>query len=124
MGDLSEHFSTREFACRCQAHQAKKRTDFIPPPLSLLSRLEAHRSNKGGRPIRVVSGYRCPSHQLTRRRPGSRHPRGDACDLQAGVMTVPEALALGFKGIGKDRNGWVRHVDMRPGRTVIFDDNP
>ena len=53
MGDLSEHFSKREFSCRCCGH--------LVISGRLLLALE-HLRELVGLPIKVHDGYRCASH--------------------------------------------------------------
>ncbi|MCL4838886.1 MAG: DUF882 domain-containing protein [Thermoanaerobaculia bacterium] len=55
MGDLSPHFSRREFRCRCGCG-----TMDVDP--RLVAGLEKLREQLGGRPIIVLSGCRCPEH--------------------------------------------------------------
>lgn len=113
MGDLSPHFSTREFACH---HCGRVRIAW-----GLVARLELTRAFVG-RPLVVVSGYRCEVHnRAIGGAPRSRHLAGDAVDLKPGYLRPPAAERLGWKGIGV-RNGWVVHVDRRPGPVVIFKD--
>lgn len=92
------------------------------PPAELVWRIEAL-SRRIGRPVPLLSGYRDATHN---RRVGgkrfSRHRSGDAVDVPQGVVTVDQALDLGFRGIGH-RNGWAVHLDCRPARRpVIFAD--
>lgn len=110
---LSEHFTREELAChhcgRCDLHP------LLVPKLELLRAAV-------GRPLRVVSGFRCVVHNRqvggARR---SRHLLGEAVDVEAGYCTVPQAEAAGFRGIGVCR-GKVVHIDMRPGQLVVFQD--
>lgn len=115
MGDLSAHFSTGEFSDHVTGQQKV-------PPLELIWRLEDLR-HRIGRPLPIVSGYRSPS---TNRSVGgsrlSRHLLGRAVDIPAGLVTVDQAAASGFIGIGRCK-GWVVHLDIGPRpRRVIFDD--
>lgn len=112
MGDFGPnfpHFSRAEFACR-HCGQVKVATN-------LLESLEILRAIKGGRPLKIVSGYRCPVHN---RAVGganlSRHLIGDAADIPEGYATVAEAERAGFTGIGS-KGPWAVHVDRRPRRT-------
>lgn len=111
MGDLSTHFSRKEFVSRDGSFRA--------PPGALLGRLEALRC-RVGRPLPILSGYRSPADN---RRVGgavdSRHLHGDAVDLPQGLATVDQAVACGFSGIGR-RGNWAVHVDTRPGPLVIW----
>lgn len=93
-----------------------------PPPAELVWRVEDLQRRAGGR-VSFLSGYRSAADN---RRVGgkrlSRHRRGDAIDIAAGVVTVDQALRAGFRGIGH-RRGWVVHLDCRPARRpVIFPD--
>lgn len=102
------HFSRREFACH-HCGQVKVATN-------LLESLERLRAIKGGRPLRIVSGYRCPVHNAqVGGAKASRHLVGDAADIPYGYATVAEAERAGFQGIG-DKNGFAIHVDRRPRR--------
>lgn len=117
MGDLSAHFSSSEFACH---HCGVVKT----PPAELVAALERLRVAKG-RPVRILSGYRCPVHnRAVGGATHSRHLVGDAADLFDDLrVTVAEAQAAGFRGIGHRRAAPHRviHVDMRPTRAVFVD---
>lgn len=107
MGDLSPHFSRREFRCR---HCGAVRVD-----PHLVEHLEVLRAMVG-RPLVIVSGYRCPTHN---RNVGgasrSQHLYGRAADLVDGYATVSQARRAGFTGIGRDADGSALHVDVRHG---------
>lgn len=113
MGDLTAHFSRSEFACHhCGAVE-------VSP--ALLDALEKLRSAIG-RPIFILSGYRCAKHNAAvGGAPRSMHLYGKAADLSRGVAKVPQALAAGFTGVGH-RGTWAVHVDVRQGRPVVFPD--
>lgn len=108
MGDLRQHFSRAEFACAC-CH----RLDVIDD--RLLDVLQRARTAKG-RPLRIVSGYRCCRHNAT---VGgirySQHLYGRAADVPRGYASVREWESFGAIGIGV-RDGQVIHVDVEPGR--------
>lgn len=115
MGDLSAHFDRSEFRCK---HCGRR------PPLNrewkhLASHLE-HLRRIVGRPLVIVSGFRCRRHPVERRKPGGAgwHNRG-AADLVGGVATVDQAKLAGFRGIG-DRDGFATHVDMGPTRRWTY----
>lgn len=106
MGDLSPHFDSAEFACHhCGA---------VKIAGDLVEHLEQLRSLVG-RPLVVVSGYRCAVHN---RAVGgarkSQHLAGTAADLEFGYATVTQARVAGFVGVGM-KNRWATHVDMRAG---------
>lgn len=112
MGNLSEHFSYAEFACR-------DRCGYGQPHPRLVTRLERLRKALGGKPLRIASGLRCPPHNdavggATR----SRHCSGEAADLHSGQVREAQARAAGFTGIGI-KDGWVTHVDVRRTQTVV-----
>jgi uncharacterized protein YcbK (DUF882 family) len=104
---VSAHFREEEFRSRGDGT--------VRVEARLVWHLEKLRTLIGGRPIRIVSGYRDPAHN---RRVGgavnSRHLHGDAADIPRGVATVEQARSAGFTGIGRS-GPWAVHVDMRPG---------
>jgi len=122
VGDLSAHFSRWEFA--------EHGSGALPagyPVKALVDHLELVRSLIN-RPLPIVSGYR--SIEYNRRIGGARHSRhivGAAADVPSGYVTVDQAVAAGFTGIG--RCGlWAVHLDVRrlgaSGGPVIFEDCP
>lgn len=107
MGDLTAHFSRSEFVDR-------RTGQLVEPPARLLAVLEVVRWI-GGRPLRIVSGYRSPeTNSEVGGAPASRHLFGDAADIPSGFVTVDQAAAAGAVGIG-EKDGWAVHVDVRPG---------
>ena len=71
---VSTNFKLNEFQCRCGCQQVKLSSE-------LLERLQAMRTETG-RPIRVNSGYRCPSHNRTvGGATNSQHLHGTAADI-------------------------------------------
>lgn len=108
MGDLTAHFSRWEFDCpHCGA---------LPTiSLELVTVLERIR-NHLGRPLVVVSGFRCSVYN---RRVGgwskSEHLYGRAADIPRGLVRPALAKSAGAHGAGV-RDGWVIHVDVTPGR--------
>lgn len=110
----TKHFADSEFRCKDGCG--------VQPRMTVLQRrLERLRDLLGDRPIRIVSGYRCPPHNdavggATR----SRHTTGEAADIPAALgVTVDMAKAAGFTGIGKKRNV-VIHVDVRKGPVTVW----
>lgn len=107
MGDLSKHFSRSEFACR---HCGVAAVDPV-----LVCVLEELRRTVG-KPLRIVSGYRCPQHnRAVGGAPRSYHVLGQAADIPRGYATEAQAAAAGFLGIGLS-GPWAVHVDVRPTR--------
>lgn len=108
MGDLSPHFSRAEFADRRDGSLAAL-------DMHLIEHLEDLRARCGGRPLRIVSGFRSASTNLdVGGAPNSQHLYGRAADIPAGYATVAQAKEAGFTGIG-ELDGWATHVDVRPG---------
>jgi hypothetical protein len=109
-GYISPHFRASEFACRCC-----KRVKVHRGLLQSLERLRAHYND---RPITIVSGYRCHSHNKKEGgAPFSQHLSGRAADLNL-IYRTSEVISLHlFAGIGQavDSTGTlrVRHVDRR-----------
>ncbi len=90
MGDLSTHFSRREFACKgrkCCGHSA-------PVDATLVLGLQALRDMVGA-PLRISSGFRCNRHnKAIGGAKKSYHTVGMAADVMAPVGWRPEELAL------------------------------
>jgi uncharacterized protein YcbK (DUF882 family) len=104
---ISAHFDEREFA--------SKGNGDVRVEARLVWHLERLRAICGGRPLRIVSGYRDPAHNArVGGAPASRHLHGDAADLPYGYATIEQAVQAGFRGIGT-RGRYAVHVDMRPG---------
>jgi len=108
MGDLSPHFSRSEFADRRDG-------SLEGPDPHLLEHLEELRALCGGRPLRIVSGYRSAATNLeVGGARNSLHLVGQAADIPSGYATVAQAEESGFTGIG-EKAGWAIHVDVRRG---------
>jgi uncharacterized protein YcbK (DUF882 family) len=108
VGRISQHFSTSEFTCKDGCGWST----VDPSLVDLLERVRALKK----RPVRIVSGRRCPPHNVA---VGgslrSRHVHGDGVDIPADLrLTKAEALRVGFTGIGVNLMGYVTHVDIRP----------
>ena len=114
MGDLSANFSRSEFRCpHCGVATVDARL------VTVLQRMRT----RVGRPLVIVSGYRCA---VQNRRvggiPGSQHRQGRAADVPGDYGDVMAWRAAGAIGIGV-RRGRVIHVDVTPGRSsFVFDD--
>lgn len=102
----SPHFNQREFACpHCGVALVRPRL------LAALERLRAIR----GKPIVIVSGYRCPPHNdAVNGARNSQHMYASAVDIHAGVCTVEDAERAGFIGVGT-KDGVPVHLDVRDG---------
>lgn len=115
MGDLTKNFSRSEFVCPdC------RRLDVLDQQLvAVLQRLR----DMVGRPLAVVSGYRCCAQNAA---VGgirfSQHLYGRAADIPRGYARATQALKAGAVGVGV-RDGWVIHVDVEPGkRPYVFNE--
>jgi len=111
MGDLSEHFSRKEFACRCGCGQ-----DTVDA--KLIQVLERLRTHYDGQPIRINSGNRCVEYN--RRIGGKQHSQhllSKAADIVVGdiepgdVYMTLDRLYPGKFGVGSYHN--FTHVDVR-----------
>lgn len=106
-GRATAHFTWQELGHPPPARRARA--------LQLARQLEVLRSQLGGKPIRIVSGYRSRS---TNARVGgaerSQHLVAAAADLPRGTATIAQAERAGFRGIGYS-GGWAIHVDVREG---------
>ena len=110
---LSEHFTTRDFSCRCGNCNNE-----IKISLGLIGGLELLRSKLKSR-INIIKGYQCPecadSTPKTRK---NYHAYGIAADITVDKKDIHEVFQIAeeipeFKGIGINlTNNWV-HVDTR-----------
>ena len=114
MGDLSEHFSKKEFACKCGC-------GFADPDPELVSKLERLRELCGNKPLHINSACRCEKHnKAVGGSPKSQHLLGKAADVRKLLgMSIDEmarkAEQAGFTGIG--RYDSFIHVDVREQRS-------
>ena len=111
MGDISEHFSRKEFACKCGC-------GFNAVDVQLLSHLERIRKHFG-KPVHLTCACRCLKHN---REIGSedtsQHVRGMAADIWI-PDTIPDDIAAyadeyllkGTGGIGIYED--FIHIDVR-----------
>jgi hypothetical protein len=77
---ISEHFTTGEFACQCGCGLGNDPADVAG---ELIDHLELMRTIRGDRPIGVKSGLRCPAHnEASGGVENSAHTRGTAADLR------------------------------------------
>ena len=110
MGDLSAHFSRKEFACHCGC-------GFDQVKQELIAKLEKLRELCGGKPLRINSGCRCAKrNKIVGGAKNSQHLYGTAADVaQVPGISIDEMARLaeqaGFDGIGKYNNRI--HVDVR-----------
>ena len=115
MGNLSQHFSSHEFICPCAlCHNIAPLID-----LALVDALEKLRAILA-RPLRILSGYRCRSHNANvSGSPTSQHCLGRAADLAAPLDLSPDAMADAASHVPAFRHGgigvysWGIHVDVR-----------
>lgn len=110
MGDLSAHFSRREFACNCGCGADTVDAEL----LTLLERAREH----FGAPITITSGHRC--REYNRRVGGARdsqHLRGRAADIKVNGVSPAKVYAWFADwhrgGLGKYHT--FTHVDTRHG---------
>jgi len=108
---LSEHFNSYEFKCHCG------KCELIKPPQELLEVLEDVRLHFG-RPVTIMSGYRCKAHnKAVGGAKGSKHKLGTASDIiVSGIAPhrVHQYLTKKYKkkyGIG--RYSKFTHIDVR-----------
>ncbi len=84
----------------------------------LARRLEQLRSLRGGGPLPLAGGFRSTERNAAvGGARASQHLQARAADLRSGLVTVVQARAAGFTGIGS-KGKWALHVDVRPGPLV------
>lgn len=117
MGNLSKHFSKKEFACPCGC-------GFDTPTEELLLSLEKLRGEVGDKAITVTSGCRC--RKSNKGANDSQHVTGNAADIRVKGLDALQLYGIASKvctfqggGIGlyppggkNGPNGFV-HVDCR-----------
>ena len=110
---LSEHFDSSEFACKCGCGGLHNGADINPRLVQVLERMR----QRCGRPLVISSGYRCPKHNAEEGGVwNSQHVYGNAADvLVPDGMNIGELYELaemcGADGIGL--YDWGVHVDVR-----------
>ena len=132
MGDLTAHFSVREWDQWAHLGQPA-----VPYPAQwvdsrlrvLATELEILREYCGGQPVRILSGYRTPAlNAIVGGAAHSRHCEGDAADIVIASRTVGEVwdavqhlVTLGtltrVRGCGLYRT--FVHLDTRPSDTLV-----
>ena len=120
MGNLSEHYNNKDFACTCPECRGEYKVH-----LGLVGALEligGHFRKK----VRIVSGFWCESFFEKQKKPRvSFHCKGKAAHIMIeGVPpqelfkfaeTIPELRGVGFY----PNELWI-HIDTRPGDPVRF----
>lgn len=102
--NLSPHFTAQETACKHCGQVGVRR--------ELLEALEALRTSLG-RPVSLVSVYRCPAHnKAVGGAQDSMHVLGAAADLRTVVSISAARRAKRFSGIGT-RGSLASHIDVR-----------
>jgi uncharacterized protein YcbK (DUF882 family) len=121
MGDLSEHFSREEFACKCGCGAAN-----VSP--KLIDALEMLR-DLAGKSIKVNCGLRCVKHNSeVGGEKNSRHLLGQAADIKIRSMSPLEVFILAeqvpaFRQGGRGVYDTFTHVDVGTGnkRPSVWD---
>ena len=113
MGDVSEHFSRKEFKCKCGSDGCY--ADAIDT--ELLNVLEGVRYHFGT-PVWIMSGHRCDDHnKAVGGAKNSRHRYGMAADIKVDGSS-PEEVYVFLTTKYPDKYGiglydrWV-HIDIR-----------
>ena len=109
MGNLSAHFSTSEFTCKCGC-------GFSKVDNTLIDKLEKLRTLCGNKPITITSGCRCSQYSpKVSGFTNDAHTKGIAADIIIpGMLPADVAAAaekVGFSGIGIMKDA--THVDVR-----------
>lgn len=122
MGDLSKHFSKREFACKCgKVHEFTMDGE-------LIDKLEKLHALTNARAIYITSGYRCPAHsKAVGGYMNDAHTKGIAADititLQDGKSLSGDKIAEGAERVGFTGIGIITdtacHVDVRNSKNYV-----
>jgi len=117
MGNLSEHFSYKDFTCKCESCRGKGEYKIH---LGLIGGLELLMSSVK-KPINIVTGFRC--EESSAKALGSKksyHAQGKAANINAPGVPIKELFNAAesipeFKGIGLYPDENLIHVDTRSG---------
>ena len=114
MTQLSAHFKSSEFACRCGCGQSAVSED-------LIDLLEAIRTTVN-KPVKITSGRRCLEHNTKcGGKPRSQHMLGNAADITVEGLSPKQLAAIierKFKPAGMGVYKTFVHVDVRSGPHV------
>ena len=103
MGDLSKHFSRREFSCKCGC-------GFDTVDAELLQVLEKLRQHIN-LPITITSGCRCPAYNaVVGGARDSQHTRGRAADIK--VALSPDLIWGHLTTVYPNQYGLGRYLDF------------
>jgi zinc D-Ala-D-Ala carboxypeptidase len=107
---LSKHFSTEEFECKCKLPSCKEQRI----SKELIDKLQELREELGI-PLTVTSGFRCKDHNTAiGAAKASQHILGMAVDIRINDLTrLLEASIKRFKAVGDGRVKGFIHVDVR-----------
>ena len=117
MGDLSAHFSRKEFECSCGC-------GFDTVDSVLLEALESIR-NHFERPVRITSACRCHEHnKKVGGSTNSQHKKGRAADIQITAVS-PSSVANYAEDLGMSvgRYETFTHIDSRSGPPAKWGQN-
>tara|TARA_R100000656_G_scaffold5166_3_gene6841 strand:+ start:906 stop:1271 length:366 start_codon:yes stop_codon:yes gene_type:complete len=110
MGDLTDHFSRKEFACKCNCGSDRISAE-------LVSKLEIVRLMYG-KPMHITSGLRCEQHnKKVKGAENSTHMDGLAADIAVNGCFERDQI-VGFLRTHFSRMGIARgfiHVDVADG---------
>jgi zinc D-Ala-D-Ala carboxypeptidase len=111
--DHGQFFSKEELQCRCGQF-----CDFAcPMDAEFLDRIDRLRENFG-KPLRVTSGYRCPSHNANVSSTGTGGPHVSGKAIDFGVSRgdahalLKIAMSMNFRGIGIAQKGSGRFIHL------------
>lgn len=109
---MSWNFSFTEFRCKCGGRYKGCKRNWTARKHIL--RLEAYRK-RVGRPVRIISGYRCPGHNAAvGGATKSQHMYGYSSDFQGLVKADTLASWKIFAGVGRSAvTGMAVHGDSR-----------
>ena len=116
---LTKNFSREEFACKCGECGGLTEMDEV-----FLNRLQDAR-DVAGHPFKITSGYRCPAHEESVKRPTSSHTTGRAVDIstpdsRTKHSVVRSLIRAGLNLIGVGENFVHVDGDMSKAANVLW----
>ena len=116
MGNLSYHYNHRDFACRCDECKGKGEFKIHLGLVGALEMIWEH----FGKPVRIITGYRCETSSEKQAGGKSLHNKGKAVNISVDDVALSDLFKFAegmdeLGGIGFYPEEKSIHVDTREG---------
>lgn len=105
---IHKNFKEEDFACKCGTGCGKGYKDMDKQFMTKVFALR----DMSGLPMAVTSGYRCPKHPESLKRPTSAHIGGFAIDFKVQSSQAAFTFMLCAMKVGLVRIGWNQRYDF------------